>query len=238
MGIKVGAFLRRVEEIAAEEPSYRLGGYARDGTCDCIGLAIGAIRRAGGEWPGTHGSNYAARHEVQALRRLSAGDILPGMLVLKAKEPGESGYALPSKYAGGGDLRDYYHAGVCVATSPLCIVHSTGTGKKSSIVRDAKQGKWLWGGALKRVEYDADAGVAPSEEAAAAAVSAAATVWSQNGGKVRIRDKPTKSCRLWWWVPYGAEVDVLETDTGSPGWWKVRYGKRVGYIWQDYLAVG
>ena len=58
------AFIAQVEAIAQASPVYRLGGDGSDGTCDCIGLVIGAIRQAGGAWMGTHGSNYAARYEI------------------------------------------------------------------------------------------------------------------------------------------------------------------------------
>ena len=62
--ITLSSFLEKIREIASENPKYRSGGSGKDGTCDCIGLIIGAIRRAGGSWPGTHGSNYAARYET------------------------------------------------------------------------------------------------------------------------------------------------------------------------------
>ena len=41
------AFIAQVEAIAQASPVYRPGGDGSDGTCDCIGLVIGAIRRAG-----------------------------------------------------------------------------------------------------------------------------------------------------------------------------------------------
>lgn len=47
------SFLRGVDAIAGGKPTYRLGHDGSDGTCDCIGLIIGAIRRAGGTWDGT-----------------------------------------------------------------------------------------------------------------------------------------------------------------------------------------
>lgn len=36
------SFLRNVDEIAAEEPSYQLGHDGSDGECDCIGLLLAA----------------------------------------------------------------------------------------------------------------------------------------------------------------------------------------------------
>lgn len=65
--ITLTAFLRGVQSIIDEHPSYKLGGFGLRGVCDCIGLIIGGVRRAGGEWKGTHGSNYAARNEMQQI---------------------------------------------------------------------------------------------------------------------------------------------------------------------------
>ncbi len=79
MAVSLSDFMEKVEEIATETPRYRKGGSGKDGTCDCIGLIIGAIRRAGGSWPGLHGSNYAARSETENLREIrTAGDLQPG----------------------------------------------------------------------------------------------------------------------------------------------------------------
>lgn len=43
MSATLSAFLSAVDTIQAEQPTYRLGGKAEDGTCDCIGLIIGAL---------------------------------------------------------------------------------------------------------------------------------------------------------------------------------------------------
>ena len=89
-------FIAQVEAIAQASPVYRLGGDGSDGTCDCIGLVIGAIRRAGGAWTGTHGSNYAARYEMRELLPVTdAGELCLGDVVYKARTPGQAGYALP-----------------------------------------------------------------------------------------------------------------------------------------------
>ena len=41
--VTLEAFLRGVAKIKSEAPTYREGGDGSDGTCDCIGLIIGAI---------------------------------------------------------------------------------------------------------------------------------------------------------------------------------------------------
>lgn len=232
MGIPINRFVESVEEIAGEHPRYRLGGYGRDGTCDCIGLTIGAIRRAGGQWPGTHGSNYAARNEIDNLRNITVADMVVGMQVLKARPPGAAGYSLPSKYTSSGDRLDYYHAGVVTSVNPLIITHSTGTGTSNSIVRDSKQGKWLYGGMLKRVDYLTQE---PATENKTQDVTCTATVSTGNGLPLKLRAQPTKSCRLYWRIPDGATVVVIERDTGSDGWAKCSYNGKTGYCLDQFL---
>ena len=146
--ISLPDFLSRVEEIAAENPSYRTGGSGKDGTCDCIGLIIGAIRRAGGSWPGTHGSNYAARYETRNLEKITNQNALRvGELVYKHRSPGEAGYDLPVRYRNHPDRNDYYHVGVVMSVSPLRILHMT----TPSIQTDTKLGRWSHHGWCSRV---------------------------------------------------------------------------------------
>ena len=217
------AFIAQVEAIAQASPVYRLGGDGSDGTCDCIGLVIGAIRRAGGSWTGTHGSNYAARYEMRELLPVTdAGELCLGDVVYKARTPGQAGYALPERYKNDPDQRDYYHVGVVTATSPLEITHCTSPG----IVRDTKLGKWTYRGRLKKVGYDSAEGVETMAQEA--------KVTAASGSTVKMRSKPSASDGLYWEVPVGAEVQVAEV-TGS--WAKVRYGDRTGYMMTDFLAL-
>ena len=137
--ISLNEFLATVEEIAAENPSYRKGGSGFDGSCDCIGLIIGALQRCGGKWTGIHGSNWAARNAVSGLTRIgSNADLEAGELVFKAKEPGAKGYDLPSRYKGDKDQNDYYHVGVVLSVYPLRIRHMTTPAAKI----DTKLGAW------------------------------------------------------------------------------------------------
>ena len=147
--LSITEFLAAIEEIAAENPAYRKGGSGFDGTCDCIGLIIGAIQRCGGKWSGIHGSNWAARNEVSGLRKLvSNADLSVGDLVFKAKVPGQSGYDLPSRYSSGSDKNDYYHVGVVLSVYPLRIRHMTTPAAKI----DTKLGAWSHHGWCKHVE--------------------------------------------------------------------------------------
>ena len=64
----ISKFLACVAEIEASKPTYRQPGDGSDGTCDFIGLIIGAVRRMGLKWTGIHGCNWAARKEISDLR--------------------------------------------------------------------------------------------------------------------------------------------------------------------------
>ena len=217
-------FLEKVQEIANSKPSYELGHDGSDGTCDCIGLIIGAIRRAGGSWTGTHGSNYAARNEMRELIPVTdAVDLNVGDVVYKAYAPGQTGYGLPSTYAKDPDRNDYYHVGVVTAINPLEITHCTGPG----IVRDTKLGKWSYRGRLSKVDYDGT-----SQEVDTMAQMA--TVVADSGSTVKMRSKPSTSDGLYWEVPVGAEVQVAEV---SGEWAKVRYGERTGYMMAKFLLI-
>ena len=125
----VARFLDKVAAIKATNPAYRQPGDGSDGTCDCIGLLIGAIRRMGLKWTGIHGSNWAARKELVKLEKTNnPNDLCLGDAVLKAYAPGEKGYGLPDRYKKGGkyyngDLNDYYHAGTVTQVNPLRITH-------------------------------------------------------------------------------------------------------------------
>lgn len=217
-------FLEKVAEIADASPVYRLGGDGSDGTCDCIGLIIGAIRRSGGSWTGIHGSNYAARYEMRELLPVTdAGELCLGDVVYKARTPGQAGYALPERYKNDPDQRDYYHVGVVTAVESLEITHCTSPG----IVRDTKLGKWTYRGRLEKVNYDGT-----SQEVGTMVQTA--TVVADSGSKVKMRSKPSTSDGLYWEVPVGALVQVAEV---SGEWAKVRHQGRTGYMMVEYLEM-
>ena len=223
MGITLERFLEKVEEIAQSNPSYKEGRDGSDGTCDCIGLIIGAIRRAGGSWTGIHGSNYAARYEMRELLPvMDAGELNLGEVVYKARMPGQTGYDLPERYGADPDNRDYYHIGVVTAVEPLEITHCTGPG----IVRDTKLGKWTYRGRLKKVDYDGTEGMETMVQTA--------TVVADSGDDVKMRSTPSKTDGLYYKVPVGATVQVASVD-GE--WAKVRYQDRTGYMMVEYLEM-
>ena len=216
-------FLARVHEIASMDIVYQEGKDGSNGACDCIGLIIGAIRRAGGSWTGVHGSNYSARYEMRELLPvMDAGELNLGDAVYKARTPGQAGYDLPERYKNDPDNRDYYHVGVVTATSPLEITHCTGPG----IVRDTKLGKWTYRGRLKKVDYDGTEGMQTMAQMA--------KVTATSGSTVKMRSKPSTSDGLYWEVPVGASVQLVEV---SNGWAKVRYSDKTGYMMAKFLSI-
>lgn len=222
MSVAVTDFLIRVEEIAAEEPGYKHGHDGSDHLCDCIGLIIGAIRRAGGQWRGLHGSNYAARYETTGLHKVTgAADLEAGMVVYKAYEPGVGGYNLPPRYKPGGessngDMRDYYHVGVVVSVTPLRIRHMTTPRPKM----DKDRGKWAWAGRLKKVKYGGEA----------VKVTYKARVI---GGGLNMRGAPSMDAVRITQIPDGSTVTVSEE---LPDWCLVTYDGQTGYVASKYLA--
>ena len=221
MKISFDAFLKSADQIVAENPSYQLGHDGSDGKCDCIGLIIGAIRRAGGTWSGTHGTNYAARNEMEYLLPVTdVSDLNVGEIVFKAAKPGQNNYNLPSRYDGDPDKNDYYHVGVVRSVSPLKIVHCTGPG----IVTDTKLGKWNYRGKLTKVSLE--------EGEEPMSVINTATVVADSGNTVRMRATPSTKERIYWDVPVGTVVPV---SGHQDGWSRVAYNGRAGWMMDKYL---
>lgn len=233
--VSVDGFLEYIDQIADEKPAYKLGHDGTGGKCDCIGLIIGAIRRADGKWPGIHGSNYAARNEMRTLDAIaSKDDLTVGEVVYKAKSPGESGYRLPSRYNSSADRLDYYHVGVVRSVDPLKIVHCTGPG----IVFDKKIGKWAYHGHLSRVDYG-DTGSAEKSDGEETREDVAkpmqtAIVTADRGNTVRLRKSASTASTTLAKVPVGTEVEI---GAKSGAWTKISYNGKTGWMQSKYLVA-
>ena len=177
----LNAFLAAIDAIQAEPPTYRLGGKAEDGTCDCIGLIIGALNRCGVKWPGIHGSNWAARNAMAWMLPVSdASDLTVGDVVYKARRPGETGYSLPDRYAADPDRNDYYHVGVVRSVSPLRIVHCTSPG---GVKTDTRMGRWVYAGELRQLD-----------EAAPSPARHATLRYGSRGDEVTLLQRKLRAC--------------------------------------------
>lgn len=245
----LSSFLIALKAIIALRPTYRTGGTGADGTCDCVGLIMGAMYRCGHARYGLHGSNYFARNEMQELVSVSSPtDCYPGMVIYKAREPSDSGYSLPERYNASPDRRDYYHVGVVTSIMPFTITHCTSAGSTSGIMTDSKLGKWRYGGRLKDIDYEnTDITNTPtnntvinnSQEAitinnSQEAILMNATVTAANGKPVNLRKGPSTSTERLARVPVGTPVAVTEhTDD----WATVEWNGLHGYMMMKFLQL-
>ena len=224
-------FISKILEIFNSNPKRREPGDGSDGYCDCIGLIIGAIRRMGLKWTGIHGSNWAARKEVEKLEKInSVNDLSVGDLVLKGCDQNTKGWALPSRYRKGGkyyngDLTDYYHAGSVESVNPLRIRHMS-----SKMTIDTKLGKWNYHGKLT-ILVKAAGGVTPTPVPTS---GSQAYVVAQSGSTVNLRKTPSLKGALIMRIPLGTIVNII-----SPGeeWCKITYGSKTGYMMAQFLDI-
>lgn len=216
------AFVQRVMSIAGQEPVYRTGGDGSDGTCDCIGLIMGAL---GGAYP-LHSTNYFARFQTRDLRPLTAREPLrAGWILFKAR--GDEG-TLHERYRDSGrydtgDRLDYYHAGVVVQTEPLLIVHCTQRGGAGGIARDTAPDDWHYAGLPAAVREEAD-GARGTE----------AVVRAGSGSSVNLRAAPSLTAPRLARVPLDTVVRILGTEDG---WAQIRTPDGLtGYMMRRYLS--
>lgn len=225
-------FVNRVLEIAASNPTYRTGGDGSDGTCDCIGLIMGAL---GGKFD-MHSSNWFARKMTLFLEPLDPDTYEPelGDLVYKARNPNNPKYDLHERYVTGryatDDLNDYYHVGTVTKVAPLEITHCTSTNNLDGIACDNTLDGWAHVGLIKGVEYvDASGDVANDTVAHDLAV-----VYAENGKPVKMRPIPSTSKPYIAEVPVGAQVEITEQ---ADGWAKVMWNGQRGYMMTEFLRV-
>ena len=240
-------FLEAVKNIYNSKPKYRETGDGSDGTCDCIGLIIGALRRIGIRWIGKtkssiHGSNYTARYEIDNLRYITEPTQLKlGDAVLKARKPGHSKYRLPSRYKQGGgyyngDLNDYYHIGVVTSINPFNITHMTSpTARIDTKLNQNKNSVWNYGGTLTKLS-GMDVDTVPVSNPIPVLPNSdiyTAVVWAASGKYVKMRQKPSTLCVMWENVPIGTKVIVQES---GEEWSKICYGRHSGwYMMSKFL---
>lgn len=230
--ITASEFLNKVKDISERGLTYRTGGSGSDGTCDCIGLIMGAMTELGHKKYDMHSSNYFARYQMDSLIQVEFGDIAAGYIVYKARANTQQ---LNERYQPGGryytgDMLDYYHVGVVESTDPLVIVHCTESGDVNGITRDFRLGSWSHAGRLKDVSYEKAGEVAPVEVHEA-------IVTANSGKSVNLRSRPSMGGLLYMRVPIGAKVTVYETAKNDAGesWSQIEFNGTRGYMMTQYL---
>ena len=225
--ISLSDFMTGVQKNVNRIKSYQLGGDGTNGVCDCIGLPIGALRLAGGKWPGTHGSNWAWRNAIADAKRInSAAEMFVGEIVFKAYWPGDAKYTLPDAYMNHPDKGDYYHAGVVTSIKPLRITHCTGVA--GGIKVDTVQGNWKYGGKLKYVNYNTGSDKSMEDEPLYRAI-----VKADTGSTVRMRRQPSTSASILADVPVNTNLEVMDV---LDGWSQIIYNGELGYMMNKFLV--
>lgn len=234
MTITLMKFLSYIAQIKGENPTYQIRGTGSGGVCDCIGLVMGAMYRAGRAKYDLHSSNYFARCQMATFAPIGgSGALFLGEIVYKARSPTESGYDVNDRYLQSGrywtgDLLDYYHVGIVTSLSPLTITHCTSGGGVNGITTDSKLGKWAYGGRLKSIDYDSNEG----------GTTTMATLYDAKvvttGGILNIRAAASTSGKDLGDIPNGSLVQVLE-ETSSE-WARVYWEGINGYVKREYLT--
>lgn len=233
--IGVSGFIGRVRAIASRPLTYRTGGVGSDGTCDCIGLIMGAMYELGRKKYDMHSTNYFARFQTMEMVTLKSGtNIYPGMILYKAKDDTDNlnGRYMPGGRYYTGDVLDYYHVGVVLRVKPLEIVECTTYKNGSGIVHSSTIQGWDYGGKLRGVLYDGyyeeENEPKKSEAEETMSVLYKARV-ATNEGTLNLRSTPggKKIGEL----PKGAEVDVYSEGE----WARVAYGEMLGHVSSEYL---
>lgn len=215
-------FVNKVLEIASSNPTYRTRGDGSDGTCDCVGLIMGAV---GKKYP-MHSTNYFARYEMEGLLPLSDWrELIVGDLVYKWRDGNNS---LNARYKPGGryytgDMMDYYHVGVVTSIKPLVITHCTESDNVNGIARDNSIKGWSLHGQLIGIEY---------EEGETMTSKKLAMVVADSGFTVNVRKRPDKAAPILFAVPIGEIVEVTEK---ADGWATVLYNGQRGYMMSEFL---
>lgn len=224
--ISLTEFLDGIQQIVILAPLYSVGGTGYDGTCDCVGLVMGAMYRYGVTKFPLHSSNYFARKQMLTLDPVESVTLSPGFLVYKARQDrGDLHYRYK---AGGqyynGDLLDYYHVGVVTRVDPLEITHCTSTAGANGIRVDNTAKGWTHAGELKQVDYN------NLEEGDFMATKA--MVKTDDGNPLKMRSDPSKTQPYIAKIPSGDTVTVLAS---AQGWATVEWRGKHGYCVSDYL---
>ena len=227
--ISAAKYVEGVNSIYVEQPAYELGHDGSDGKCDCIGMGRGALIREGAtDVKGMNGTNYAARHTIQGLQKLKKEDQLQlGDVVFKVRDKDDKSMPLPDQYRKGSSdysstwgETNFTHYGTVTSINPLIITHMTSpTAKQDTSIKNWTYfGKLPWVKAVEMTDQVADW----------------ARVWAESGKTVKMRAKPSALCRLYWEVPIGSEVVLVE-----PGatWSGIIWAGQSGYMMTKFLRT-
>lgn len=232
--VQVKTYVQNVIAIHEKQCKYQKGQNGLNGECDCIGMQRGALILSGlkaEDISGMNGTNYALRHTYKNVQKLkNKSQLREGDVVLKVKDKDAEGMELPAQYRKGGN--DYSqtwgeinctHTGTVTSLDPFTITHMTSPTSK----QDHDLGNWSYFGQNPYVKYE--------EEAEEDPPAMTAYVYASSGKTVKMRQKPSTLCRLYWDVPINSAV-VLMSQNGT--WSEIIWNGRTGYMQTKYLMTG
>lgn len=222
MKVSAEKYVEGVNSIYVEKPSYELGHDGSDGKCDCIGMCRGGLERAGATGvTNMRGTNQAARRAIADLRKLDAGQLRLGEVVLKVRDKDDPDMPLPDRYRKGGADYDpdvgeinFTHIGTVTRENPVEITHMTSPTAK----KDTSTKGWTWSGRLPWV----DGGGGEVQKG---------IVTAESGSTVNLRKQPAASAALIERVPVGTPCEIVSEDgewskiivDGVAGWMMSRF---------------
>ena len=236
--ISAEKYIDGVNSIYEEKPSYEKGHDGSDGKCDCIGMCRGGLKRGGAtDIKNMSGTNQAARETILNLQEIEdESQLIKGDVVLKTRDKDDPDMPLQDKYRKGNKGYDPYigetnftHIGTVTKTNPLEITHMTSPTAK----KDTKMKGWTWLGELPWVEYEAEPEPPPEPEPVPEPLTA--TVWAESGKTVKMRAKPSTGCSMYWDVPIGETVDMIQR---GDEWSRIRWKGISGYMMTKFLRIG
>ena len=224
-------YVEGVNSIYEEQPEYEKGCDGSNGKCDCIGMSRGGLEREGvTDVTNMRGTNQAARKTIQDMQKIVGSPQLQlGDVVLKTRDKDDKNMPLPDRYRKGGVDYDpkwgetnFTHIGTVTRINPLEITHMTSPTAK----KDYSLGNWSYFGHLPWVDKEAD----PDEPDEPTATWA--KVWADSGITVKMRAKPSAKCKLYWDVPIGSQVVLV-----NPGdtWSEIIWAGKSGYMMSKFL---
>lgn len=224
--ISAEKYVEGVNSIYVEQPSYRRGGDGSDGTCDCIGMPRGALKREDVKGiTNMGGTNQAARKCIENLREIgSVSDLQLGDVVLKVRDKDDPDYPLPDRYRKGHPDYDprwgetnFTHIGTVTGVNPLEITHMTSPTAK----KDTKLGNWKYSGQLPWVKRGSDPQPVPVGYAVV------------TDKKVALRTAPTTQASVILRVNTGEKVKIEEPPPSK--WEYVSYKGKSGYMMKEFI---
>lgn len=242
--IPVRKLIEYFQQMYREQWAYEWGA-AQKGCVDCSGAFVYVWRLFNKTI--AHGSNKIARSYIKEILPIS--EAKPGMAALKRRKPGDEYYDLPDKYQPGGaayngDLNDYYHVGL-VDDDPRYVLNAQG---KDTGFQRSPISKWFGVGYLKDVDYGTDTGTNTDSNTDTPTISietggnttvGSATVIQPAGAggtKVHIRKTASTGAPVVDDAPFGAIVDVLDTESNS-AWYKIKYKGKTGWMMRKFLDL-